>query len=90
MILVGLLALERRGRPFPGRTFWGYLLAYGITRFVIEGFRGDDRGVVFGLWSTSQFISLLLVPVSLVMLLAPCLATTRRPAGDPGRRRRAA
>jgi phosphatidylglycerol:prolipoprotein diacylglycerol transferase len=69
IILIGLLALERRGRPFPGRTFWGYLLAYGISRFAIEGFRGDDRGMVFELWSTSQFISLLLVPVSLAILI---------------------
>ena len=28
--------LERRGRPFPGRTFWTYMLLYGVSRFVIE------------------------------------------------------
>jgi phosphatidylglycerol:prolipoprotein diacylglycerol transferase len=75
-ILLGLLAFEKRGRAFPGRTFWAYMLVYGITRFVIEGFRGDPRGVVFGLWSTSQFISLLLVPLSVAMLVY----LARRPA----------
>jgi hypothetical protein len=31
-------------------------------------FRGDPRGMVYGNISTSQFISLLIVPLSLVML----------------------
>lgn len=78
VILVGLLVFEKRGRAFPGRTFWGYMVLYAITRFVIEGFRGDERGVVFGLWSTSQFISLALLPVSIVMLVY----LSRRPAVD--------
>jgi phosphatidylglycerol---prolipoprotein diacylglyceryl transferase len=67
LILVGLLALERRGRAFPGRTFWTYLLLYGATRFVIEMFRGDPRGMI-GVLSTAQFISVVLVTVSLYML----------------------
>ncbi len=67
-ILITLLALERRGRGFPGRTFWLFVLLYAVSRFVIEFFRGDDRGFVFGLLSTSQFISLLLAPLSLLML----------------------
>ncbi len=69
VILVLLLTFEKRGRVFPGRTFWGYMVLYAITRFLIEGFRGDERGMVFGLWSTSQFISLLLLPLSVAMLV---------------------
>jgi phosphatidylglycerol:prolipoprotein diacylglycerol transferase len=68
VILGGLLLLERRGRPFAGRTFWSYMLFYGITRFVIEFYRGDPRGMV-GTLSTSQFVSVLLVPVSIIMLV---------------------
>ena len=67
LILLILLATERRGRPFAGRTFWAYILLYGISRFVIEMFRGDPRGMVMGL-STSQFVSVLMVPIGLVML----------------------
>lgn len=69
LILAFLLLTEKKGRPFPGRTFWAYLLLYGLSRFVIEFFRGDPRGMVFGSVSTSQFISLVLVPLSLVMLV---------------------
>lgn len=70
LILVGLLAFEKRGRAFPGRTFWGYMLAYGISRFIIEFFRGDaGRGLYFQqAISLSQIISIVLVPLSLVML----------------------
>jgi phosphatidylglycerol:prolipoprotein diacylglycerol transferase len=69
LILSGLLAFERRGRPFPGRTFWSYLLLYGVSRFVVELYRGDSRGMVFEALSTSQFVSALLVPLSIVMLI---------------------
>jgi phosphatidylglycerol:prolipoprotein diacylglycerol transferase len=69
LILVFLLAFERRGRPFPGRTFWSYMLLYGISRFIIEFYRGDPRGTVFDALSTSQFVSVILVPLSVVMLV---------------------
>jgi phosphatidylglycerol:prolipoprotein diacylglycerol transferase len=68
LILIFLLATERRGRVFAGRTFWTYLLLYAVSRFVIEFYRGDPRGEILGL-STSQFISVVLAPLSLVMLI---------------------
>jgi phosphatidylglycerol:prolipoprotein diacylglycerol transferase len=69
IILGALLLLERRGRGFAGRTFFTYLLLYGVSRFIIEFYRGDPRGFVFDAISTSQLISLLLIPVSIVMLV---------------------
>ena len=69
LILIFLLWWERRGRGFPGRTFWSYMLLYGVSRFVIEFYRGDSRGMVFDAMSTSQFVSVLLVPLSIVMLI---------------------
>jgi phosphatidylglycerol:prolipoprotein diacylglycerol transferase len=69
LILIGLIATEGKGRRFPGRTFWSYMLLYGVSRFVIEFFRGDERGSVFGVFSTSQFISVVLVPLSVAMLV---------------------
>jgi phosphatidylglycerol:prolipoprotein diacylglycerol transferase len=68
LILIALLITERRGRPFAGRTFWLYVLLYGISRFIIEFYRGDDRGVILGV-STSQFVSLIAVPVAIAMLI---------------------
>jgi len=79
LILFLLLAFERKGRPFPGRTFWSYMLLYGISRFVIEFYRGDPRGTVFDALSTSQFVSVILVPLSILMLVF----LSRRP--DPSR-----
>src|SRR6187401_2478502 len=63
LILVLLLATESRGRRYPGRTFWLYMLLYAISRYVIEFYRGDPRGAV-GAFSTSQFISMLLAPLA--------------------------
>jgi phosphatidylglycerol:prolipoprotein diacylglycerol transferase len=87
LILGLLLALERKGRPYPGRTFWAYMLLYGISRFIIEIYRGDPRGMV-GSLSTSQFVSILIVPIAVVMLVVLGRATGPEPAA--ARRTRAA
>ncbi len=68
LILGLLLASERQGRQFPGRTFWLYMFLYGVSRFVIEFYRGDQRGMI-GMLSTSQFVSVILVPLAIVMLV---------------------
>jgi phosphatidylglycerol:prolipoprotein diacylglycerol transferase len=67
LILVLLLATESRGKRYPGRTFWLYMLLYAISRYIIEIFRDDPRGTV-GMFSTSQFISIILAPLAIVML----------------------
>ena len=79
LILFFLLFTERRGRSFPGRTFWTYMLLYGVSRFIIEFYRYDPRGMV-GIFSTSQFVSLLIVPLSLVMLFMLSRRTGPAPA----------
>jgi phosphatidylglycerol---prolipoprotein diacylglyceryl transferase len=86
VILMILLATERRGRPFPGRTFWLYMLLYAASRFVIEFYRGDPRGSV-GIFSTSQFISVVLAPLAVVMLVY--LARTQAPEPKTARKRAA-
>ena len=88
LILVVLLVFERRGRVFGGRTFWAYMLLYAVSRFVIEFYRGDPRGMVFGVLSTSQFISLLLAPLALGMLVYLSRVTPTMP--EQARRRRVA
>jgi len=86
LIILGILLMtERKGRPFAGRTFWLYMLLYAISRFIIEFFRGDERGSV-GIFSTSQFISILLAPLAIVMLVY----LARRVAPEPKRARKAA
>ncbi len=87
LILLVLLATERRGKPFPGRTFWGYMFLYAVSRFVIEFYRGDPRGSV-GMLTTSQFVSVILAPLAIVMLVV--LRRRTEPAPGHARRARAA
>ena len=93
LILGFLLVTERRGRAFPGRTFWSYMLLYGVSRFIIEFYRNDPRGTVDVLGSplsTSQFVSVLLVPLSLAMLFYLGRTFSPGPAETATRRARAA
>jgi phosphatidylglycerol:prolipoprotein diacylglycerol transferase len=89
LILVILLATERRGRPFAGRTFWAYMLLYAISRYVVEIYRGDPRGEVLGM-STSQFISLVLAPLSIAMLVWLSRSSPHTPQEMQRRRKLAA
>jgi phosphatidylglycerol---prolipoprotein diacylglyceryl transferase len=85
LILAILLLSESRGHKYPGRTFWLYMLLYAISRFIIEFYRGDPRGMV-GPLSTSQFISVILAPLSIGMLVF----LSRSKAPEPLARRQAA
>src|SRR5580765_2793998 len=63
-----LVRLSRRKR-FDGQVILAYTALYAAARFAIEFFRGDaDRGFVFaGLFSTSQFIALILGPAAIAL-----------------------
>ena len=78
-----LLFVECCGRSFAGRTFLIYLLAYSTARFVIEIFRDDPRGTVFDVVSTSQFISVLLVPASILVFIVLAFRATECPDSLP-------
>src|SRR5438128_2558489 len=68
LAIFGFLMWLRKRRAFDGQIIYSYLMIYGVTRFTIEFWRDDPRGQVFGL-STSQFISVIMFVLGLVMTL---------------------
>jgi phosphatidylglycerol:prolipoprotein diacylglycerol transferase len=52
-----------------GDVIAGLLVGYGVLRSLIEIFRDDDRGVLFGWLSTSQIISAPLIALGVYLLL---------------------
>jgi phosphatidylglycerol:prolipoprotein diacylglycerol transferase len=53
-------------RAFDGQLFLGFTVVYGVSRFLLEYLRDDpERGEIVG-FSTSQFISLLIVPMAAI------------------------
>ena len=68
LILFAALLLYGKKRPVPGRLLGCYLVGYACIRFVLEFVRFDAaRGMFYGL-STSQWISLLLLPLGIYLL----------------------
>lgn len=63
----GLLFIAKR-RLFKGSVILTYAMVYSVGRFVIEFYRDDPRGTIWGL-STSQFISLLVVAAAGIGLI---------------------
>ena len=51
------------------RLFLWYLFIYSIGRFILEIFRGDEYRGFVGFLSTSQFISVFIFAVSLILLI---------------------
>jgi phosphatidylglycerol:prolipoprotein diacylglycerol transferase len=67
-IFIALLIVFRH-RRFYGQVFLTYALLYAVARFIIEFWRNDPRGEIFGL-STSQFIAIaLFIGAMIVMVL---------------------
>lgn len=46
-----------------------YLVSYGTYRFILEFFRGDDRGSLFGTLSPSQFICIIMVIGGIILFI---------------------
>ena len=64
--ITGILLLYSKHSKQKGNTGALYLLLYGIGRFLVEFLRSDDRGTV-GILSTSQFISIGIVLLAILM-----------------------
>lgn len=60
VVLVFWLGPRKR---YDGQVFLVFVVLYAVARFVLEFWRRDDRGGLFGL-STSQLIGLVLIPVA--------------------------
>ena len=71
LLLFGILWFSRKRITRQGRLFWLSVLLYGIIRAILEIFRGDPRGFIFGGPSVSQVIGVLLACVAAVALLRP-------------------
>jgi len=70
LVIFSILLWLRKRKTFDGQIIWTYGILYSIGRFIIEYFRGDDRGyAVDSLLSTSQFIGLFILGVSIFMLI---------------------
>lgn len=68
LILFGILLRWRRRTKFQGELFLVFMILYAITRFLVEIFRNDPRGVYLdGLISTSQIISIIVIFIAIVL-----------------------
>lgn len=69
ILAVGLYIMVKRGKAKNGEGIGVYIIVYSIMRFSLEFVRGDEvRGGFFGL-STSQWISLILLPLGIWIIL---------------------
>ena len=70
LLLFFIILIIRKYKKFEGQLFWTYIILYGITRSIIELFRGDnteDWGLA-GL-SSAQTISILMIIIAVTMLI---------------------
>ncbi|MDP2923311.1 MAG: prolipoprotein diacylglyceryl transferase [Candidatus Omnitrophota bacterium] len=65
IIFLALNILKKR-KKFEGQLFLYYLIFYAILRFIIEFFRGDERGEIFS-FSVSQVIALVILTLGIFL-----------------------
>lgn len=69
LLFFAVLFLYSKKTRKPGSILGIYLIGYAVIRFSLEFLRGDiERGIWFGV-STSQWISLALIPLGIYLLL---------------------
>jgi len=64
LLVTAFLLYILRKREFRGQVILNYLAIYALARFIIEFFRDDPRGELFG-FSTSQLIAGTIFPVAI-------------------------
>lgn len=68
VIAAVLYILMKRGKMKTGQLMGIYIVYYTVVRFLMEMLRGDDvRGSIGGV-STSQIISIILIPIGIVLV----------------------
>lgn len=77
VIFIILLWMQQREK-MKGKTFLIYLIIYPSARFIIEFFRGDPERGFIGIFSVSQWISVILLLISAVLLLCPKIKNRRK------------
>lgn len=75
-LLAGVLLIYSRKTKDTRRVLYVYLMIYGIVRFSLEFLRYDskERGY-FGMFSTSQWISMAMIGIGLVCFVRTCCKT---------------
>lgn len=67
LVIFGVLMWMRNRKRFDGQVLLTYGMLYSIGRFIIEFFRGDERGFAIpDMLSTSQFIGLFVLGLSIL------------------------
>ncbi len=51
----------RKNKSYDGQVIIHFVVLYAVFRFIIEFFRSDNRGVFFGLLSSSQIVSVVML-----------------------------
>ncbi|RMF94602.1 MAG: prolipoprotein diacylglyceryl transferase [Candidatus Schekmanbacteria bacterium] len=70
LLIFLVLHLSLKRKKFDGQNAILYVILYGTARFIIEFFRGDERGfIIENAISTSQGVALILVPAAVILLV---------------------
>ena len=86
LLIFLLLWGGRKRKRYAGQLFSFYLLLYGLSRFAVEGFRGDFRGTtILDLFSISQVLGLCSAAAGLLGLILLPRWAGATPVSDPER-----
>jgi prolipoprotein diacylglyceryltransferase len=70
----------KRRELLPGTVFLGYIALYSTVRFIIEFYRGDERGWSCARLSVSQWIAIVCLLTSGVLMAYRGLTAREKPA----------
>jgi phosphatidylglycerol:prolipoprotein diacylglycerol transferase len=69
LIIFIILMILSAKKKFEGQVLLWFLILHSTGRLLVERFRGDDRGLIFGgSWTATQFLTIIILMGSIIML----------------------
>ncbi|MBQ4068801.1 MAG: prolipoprotein diacylglyceryl transferase [Lachnospiraceae bacterium] len=68
ILFIVLFTIMKKKKLKPGRALGIYLIYYTIIRYILEMLRGDVIRGGIGIFSTSQIISIILLPIGIILV----------------------
>ncbi|MGN0961149.1 MAG: prolipoprotein diacylglyceryl transferase [Christensenellales bacterium] len=78
LVLFFVLTTLLRKTKIKGLTTCGYLVGYGVIRFVLEAFRAEEQTLYIGNYPVSQLVSIICVLIGVIGICTLLIVNNRR------------
>lgn len=77
-----VLTILLRKNKMTGMTSFGYMVGYGLVRFILEGFREENQTLFIGNYPVSQLLSIILILAGVIGIITLLFVNNRKKTSE--------